>query len=285
MSIFISYSSKDSEFAEKLAFELVKNGIKVWIDKWALKAGDSLIDRIQSAIGDSAFLLIILSKNSVASEWCKKELNSALVRELEEKKVVVIPVVMEECQVPLFLREKLYANFKGGFENGILQLLKPLSGLISNHIGRSLEDGFTLDYGAYWKIRNDSYYLQLDKVVRYNERPESTVLLQTYVKGNDAATDHYKKQLKLGLNFLMKDTIISTMSIAEPFANKRILLREDEPWEEKFTLADATTPVQFKIKIRGRLIGSDNGMDMLVNYGSIINTINNGRISKLGSSS
>src|SRR6266849_3850548 len=85
MPIFISYSHADRVFINKLAAHLVKHNAHVWIDSWELNVGDSLIQRIQQAIQESSALLVVLSKASVKSEWCKKELSAGLVRELEEK--------------------------------------------------------------------------------------------------------------------------------------------------------------------------------------------------------
>lgn len=112
MAIFISYNQNDSDFVDKLAKNLVMRRHNVWVDRWELNIGDSLIDKIQGALTKSDAMLIILSKNSVASEWCKKELNSGLMRELEEKRVLVLPCVIDDCEIPLFLREKLYADFR-----------------------------------------------------------------------------------------------------------------------------------------------------------------------------
>jgi hypothetical protein len=107
MPIFISYSHEDKTFVDRLAMQLVAYKAKVWLDKWELHVGDSLIKRIQDAIAGASALLVVLSKASVKSEWCKKELSAGLVRELEEKRVVVLPVLKEDCEVPLFLRDKL----------------------------------------------------------------------------------------------------------------------------------------------------------------------------------
>jgi|SRR5580698_10573547 hypothetical protein len=94
MPIFISYSHADKAFVDKLARRLVENDAHVWVDTWELNVGDSILNRVQDAIQVSSSLLIVLSKASVASEWCKKELNAGLMRELDEKKVVVLPVVV-----------------------------------------------------------------------------------------------------------------------------------------------------------------------------------------------
>ena len=89
MPIFISYSHKNKEFVDKLAMQLVARNVNIWLDRWELNIGDSLIDKVQEAVDGSSALLVILSKASTESEWCKKELSSGLLRELEEKRVVV----------------------------------------------------------------------------------------------------------------------------------------------------------------------------------------------------
>ncbi|MGB0880606.1 MAG: toll/interleukin-1 receptor domain-containing protein [Polaribacter sp.] len=154
MSVFISYSTKDNKFVTQLSAELVKRRINVWLDKWEMKPGDSLIDKIQSGISDSSFLLVVLSENSIKSEWCKKELNSGLMRELNEKKVVVIPILIDDCKIPLFLQEKIYADFRTGFNNGFESLIRPLSKLSREKMGREIKKDITTDYS----IINKSIY-------------------------------------------------------------------------------------------------------------------------------
>ncbi|MGD0857026.1 MAG: toll/interleukin-1 receptor domain-containing protein, partial [Dehalococcoidia bacterium] len=93
-----------------MAANLFKNRIPVWVDKWELKVGDSIVKRIESAIENADALLVVLSRASVESEWCKKELTAGLIKELEEKSVFVMPIVIDNCVIPLFLRDKLYAD-------------------------------------------------------------------------------------------------------------------------------------------------------------------------------
>src|ERR1700733_9255945 len=112
MAIFISYSRADAAFVDQLAQKLVMRRHHIWLDRWEMNVGDSLITKIQGALTESDAILIVLSKNSVASEWCKKELNAGLIRELEEKRVLVMPCVIDDCEIPLFLKEKVYADFR-----------------------------------------------------------------------------------------------------------------------------------------------------------------------------
>lgn len=81
MSIFISYNHKDSEFAERLALELTSRDIKVWKDSWRIGVGDSLIEKVQDGLEGARFFCVVFSKNSLASEWVKREITAGLLRE------------------------------------------------------------------------------------------------------------------------------------------------------------------------------------------------------------
>ncbi|MBY7669057.1 toll/interleukin-1 receptor domain-containing protein [Vibrio anguillarum] len=46
MPIFISYSHENKDFVDKLAIQLVQNNVNVWMDRWELSIGDSIIDKV-----------------------------------------------------------------------------------------------------------------------------------------------------------------------------------------------------------------------------------------------
>ena len=119
---FISYSSQDAAFAGQLASELQRSGIGVWFDQWEIRAGDSLIVKISEGLNTHDFLVIVLSPASVASAWVQKELNTALMTELDDRKATVIPALYRDCKVPAFLKEKKYADFRSGFAEGLMEV-------------------------------------------------------------------------------------------------------------------------------------------------------------------
>jgi hypothetical protein len=94
LAIFISYSHADADFVARLGIGLVQHNVHVLVDKWELNVGDSILNWVQRAIKESGALLVVLSKSSVASNWCNKELNAGLMRELEENRVLVLPVLI-----------------------------------------------------------------------------------------------------------------------------------------------------------------------------------------------
>jgi serine/threonine protein kinase len=126
-SVFISYSSADSDFAGKLASDLQASGIGVWFDKWEIKVGDSIIQNINDGIHDNDYLAIVLSPTSVQSRWVRKELNAALMKELEESRsVVVLPILCKDCDIPPLLAGKHYADFRDDYERGLKEILAVL---------------------------------------------------------------------------------------------------------------------------------------------------------------
>src|SRR5215831_4802339 len=111
-SIFLSHNHRDKEFARRLANWLRNYGARVWIDEAEMKVGDSLIQKIQAGIAGAEFLGIVLSPNAVKSEWVTHELEIALNEEINGKRVKVLPLLYRDCEVPGFLRGKVYADFR-----------------------------------------------------------------------------------------------------------------------------------------------------------------------------
>lgn len=123
---FLSHSSQDKGFVRRLAADLVANGVKVWIDEQRILVGDSIPEKIAQGLAESDFFLIVVSHNSVESPWVKKELNSALVHEIERRKVVVLPIKLDDVKMPDSINDKLYSDFRGSYEEGLKVLLRSI---------------------------------------------------------------------------------------------------------------------------------------------------------------
>lgn len=127
-SIFLSHSSKDKFFARTLADHLRGYGIEVWLDEAEINIGDSLTEKIGEAIEGADYVGVVLSHNSINSEWVQRELQIALQKEIKGKKAVVLPILIETVEIPPFLKDKLYADFTSPekFENELPKLLRAL---------------------------------------------------------------------------------------------------------------------------------------------------------------
>ena len=87
LNAFISHNFKDKPVARKIANILNSYGVKTWIDESEIKLGDSLIEKISAGIDTGDYLIALISKNSIASEWVKKELSIAMSQEIEGKRL------------------------------------------------------------------------------------------------------------------------------------------------------------------------------------------------------
>jgi hypothetical protein len=91
-SCFISYSSKDQEFAERLYADLQAKGVRCWFAPHDVQGGRKLHEQIDQAIRVHERLLLILSSHSMNSEWVKTEIAKARQREVQEKRQVLFPL-------------------------------------------------------------------------------------------------------------------------------------------------------------------------------------------------
>jgi hypothetical protein len=124
--IFLSYSSRDGEFVERLAADLRNRGITVWKDDRELAVGESLSDEIGNAIAGSLWFGIVLSPDAVASRWVRLELGTAITLEVETGAVKVLPIYYRSCEVPAVVRGKKRADFNFSYEKGLSDLLSAL---------------------------------------------------------------------------------------------------------------------------------------------------------------
>src|ERR1700691_120727 len=90
--VFISYTSADEAFAARLEADLKMAGIPCWFAPHDVEGGKTLYEQIEHAIRLYDRLLLIVSEDSMASEWVKTEIAYARERELVEDRRVLFPI-------------------------------------------------------------------------------------------------------------------------------------------------------------------------------------------------
>ena len=91
-SCFISYSHRDEEFAKHLHSRLRDAGIRVWFAPEDVKGGQRLHDQIERAIPLHDRLLLVLSENSLSSEWVITEIRRARKVKYRDKRRKLFPI-------------------------------------------------------------------------------------------------------------------------------------------------------------------------------------------------
>ncbi len=131
--VFISHSSKDKESIALPLYESMKaKGLSPWLDKANIVWGDSVNAKISQGLTNSRFILVVITRNFVESQFCLAEYRSACATEMSDGSTRLLPLVCagseEERryifrQLPL-LKDRLYVNWSGDPEEVVTKLLE-----------------------------------------------------------------------------------------------------------------------------------------------------------------
>jgi hypothetical protein len=118
LKLFISYSRKDLGFAEQLSQSLSALGHDVWLDKGEIEVGENFPQAISDGIDSAAVFLFIISPDSVASEWCNREIQ--LAKQHSKRIIPILYRDVEEIDVFARLVDKPWgAEARSNWENTI----------------------------------------------------------------------------------------------------------------------------------------------------------------------
>lgn len=112
-TIFLSHSNSDKPFVRRLASALEASGLRVWLDETDIRPGDSLARRLEAGIQQADVIAVVLSPNAVASGWVRQEVESAIVEEITKNRIAVVPILYRDCDIPPFLRTRVWVDFRG----------------------------------------------------------------------------------------------------------------------------------------------------------------------------
>jgi uncharacterized protein YjbI with pentapeptide repeats len=96
-SCFISYSSKDDEFAQRIHADLQNSGVRCWFAPHDLPIGGKILDEIDVAIRLREKVVLILSEHSIKSDWVEDEVIKAFEEERKRGHVVLFPIRLDDA--------------------------------------------------------------------------------------------------------------------------------------------------------------------------------------------
>ncbi|MEO8424658.1 MAG: toll/interleukin-1 receptor domain-containing protein [Actinomycetota bacterium] len=125
ISVFISYAHEDVEIATAIQERLEADGFAVWIDEGALRAGDSLFEKITTAIHANEFVVALITEASVDSKWCQHEIHTAMTSGLNREGVKLLPVRFGNVRIPVTLEDTYCPAIEPeNMDEGIARLAK-----------------------------------------------------------------------------------------------------------------------------------------------------------------
>lgn len=285
MRVFISYTNKDREFADSLARVLIENNIYIWKDDYQMQRGANLTPEIINGIKKCTNMIIIFSKDyidrmSQGDSYCKIEFERAL--ELQKKDGnFIIPIVLEDCQIPNALKDILFVDFRNSYDEGIRHLNEILFKYLES--GSRLENnGYTRDWTEYWGIERlegyngflERFVLNIDSVSI--EAGESySILAQFKIIGDEQFTKIYRKLLKEKKDkVLITNIIYKLYEELEPSTKKACIMLDTEGCKEitsRIYIEECT--LEYRVYINR--LGNVPNRIAEFNYGSIIEAVYN----------
>jgi len=128
--IFISHSSRDKEFVRRLALDLREMGHEPWLDEWEIRVGDCIVTEVGKGVSEAHYVVIVLSPNSVISNWVEREWKTKYWEEIERQQTQVLPILLQDCTIPPLLKTKKYADFRKNYTVAFVQLMGAIAPVI-----------------------------------------------------------------------------------------------------------------------------------------------------------
>jgi hypothetical protein len=201
--VFISHSSRDKAAALNLARTLNFCCTDVWLDNWELEVGQSLTDEIAKAMDISRFIAILISENYNKTVWTKTEYKKALAREQNEKRTVMLPLIVGEAQIPDFLEDKLFLDFRTHYFSALTELVGMVHGLTRFRVSEALNFRRPQSVSDVWKLLQsigfEPYVVlgedDFDEMLRHGGkllRPDYAQFDPEAILGSPTVSDHVK---------------------------------------------------------------------------------------------
>ena len=107
--VFISHADEDkARFVIDLATKLRASEVDAWLDKWEMLPGDSIVTKIfEEGLDPADVVIIVISKYSIKKPWVREEIDAAFIRKIKGK-CRIIPVIIDDCEVPSALEHLLW---------------------------------------------------------------------------------------------------------------------------------------------------------------------------------
>lgn len=121
--VFVSYSRHDRSFLDREIIQPLQGlGLDFWFDAGSIRTSDVWERRIQEGLRGCDWFLVLLSKNSVESDWVHAEVSWAL----ENRKNRIVPILIGDCDISrlhLLLSRIQHLKFYTSPENGRKELI------------------------------------------------------------------------------------------------------------------------------------------------------------------
>lgn len=124
--VFITYSLEDKKIPGLIANEIRLADNPTFFDAIDINFGDPIFETIDSAINDSSFFILIINKNSLNSDYVRKEINSISLKGIADRRSRIICVKTDDSPLPAYLSMYEVIDLTLRVKKGLIRLRKVL---------------------------------------------------------------------------------------------------------------------------------------------------------------
>ena len=126
--IFISYKNAhaDIEAAELLGNAFITEGEEVFYDKWIIRPGESILGKIGEGLSISHIFILIWSCRTKESNFVKYEINAFLKRVIDDNRLRIIPVSIDDTDIPYFIND--YKGYRIDYDGTLKEMVDEILG-------------------------------------------------------------------------------------------------------------------------------------------------------------
>jgi len=99
---------------------------EVWLDKWNISVGDSIIENINAGLENARYLIVCYSDAGITSPWMSREWMAGLALQLKGHGIKILPVRLSGGNPPGIIADIKYADLVKDWNQGISELLKAI---------------------------------------------------------------------------------------------------------------------------------------------------------------
>lgn len=248
--VFISHSSKDAEIAHRLADDLRRAGLRVWITPGSIQPLEAWEDAIERGLDESGQFVLLASPNAAQSEWVKRETREAYKAEAKGH-IRLYPLLIEDCELSDIYRwldkPAIHCHVEH-YNEGLRELLKAM-GMVDHEAEARLltaeVDRLKGQLVLVREERDEAIGKHKRLTVELTEAKRARVQLSADLQAAQTRVAQLEAELKAKLTELaavVTDGQALQQTIAALTRDQQILQRERDAAVAKLSVLQAQTP-------------------------------------------
>ena len=124
MKVFLSHSTRDKDFVEKLAAAMTASGFDPWRCEVDIERGANFVAKISKGLKQADLTLLVWSPDAANSPWTEEEWTAVLKQQVEQSRIRFGIIMLREYPLPPLLHTKNYIDARASHDAGIRDTLE-----------------------------------------------------------------------------------------------------------------------------------------------------------------